>query len=209
TDATPAVLARARSRLPLIALHEPRPGKNYAVNRALAAARGELLIFTDDDVEPDPRWVAEHVAAARRWPDHAIFGGPVIPKLPPETPAWIREHPRLAAGAFAAWEPAREEGPCDAPPYGPNFAIRARRLDGVHFSEALGSKGADTDLMGGETELLRRLHEAGDGVIFVPSAPVHHVITPAQLERGWLLRRWFRIGRTAARLDPDTRAPRL
>src|SRR5262249_16760731 len=109
----------------------------------------------------------------------------------------------------AAWEPAREEGPCDALPYGPNFAIRARRLDGVRFSEALGSKGADTDLMGGETELLRRLHEAGDGVIFVPSAPVHHVITPAQLERGWLVRRWFRIGRTAARLDPDTRAPRL
>jgi glycosyltransferase involved in cell wall biosynthesis len=59
TDKTADVLERAGKRLPLLALHEPAPGKNRAINRALAAGRGELLIFTDDDVEPDAGWVQE------------------------------------------------------------------------------------------------------------------------------------------------------
>src|SRR4029078_5463557 len=102
TDATPAVLNRARSRLPLTILHEPKPGKNGALNRAIDAARGRLLVFTDDDVEPDSRWVAEYVAAADRWPADSIFCGPVIPRFSPETPEWLTTHPRLSSGAFAA-----------------------------------------------------------------------------------------------------------
>jgi glycosyltransferase involved in cell wall biosynthesis len=209
TDATPAVLNRARSRLPLTVLHEPRPGKNGAINRALEAARGRLLLFTDDDVEPDSGWLSEYRAAAGRWPAYAIFGGPVIPKFPPETPDWLKTHPRLVKGAFAKFLPQPDEGPCVHLPFGPNFAVRASHLSGVRFSEEMGSKGADTDLMGGESELLARLQAAGERVIFVPSAPVRHVIVPSQLDRGWLLRRMFRIGRTSERLQLDTESVRL
>lgn len=209
TDATPAVLERARSRLPLTALHEARPGKNRAINRGLEAARGRLLVFTDDDVEPVTCWLTGYLAAARRWPEYSIFGGPVVPRFPPETPQWLREHERLADCAFAAWGPAHGEGPCVEIPFGPNFAIDARCFSTMQFSEAMGSRGADTDLMGGEVEFLRRLRDAGERVIFVPSVPVGHVITPGQLERGWLLRRMFRIGRTMVRLTPDTGSTRL
>jgi glycosyltransferase involved in cell wall biosynthesis len=38
-------------------LREPRPGLDRARNRAIAEARGEVLAFTDDDVEVDPGWV--------------------------------------------------------------------------------------------------------------------------------------------------------
>jgi glycosyltransferase involved in cell wall biosynthesis len=209
TDATPEVLERARGRLPLSALYEPLPGKNRAINRALAVASGELLIFTDDDIEPDARWLTEYLAAARRWREYSIFGGPVIPKFPPDTPRWLQEHRGLADSAFAAWSPTQGEGRAEQLPFGPNFAIRAERLSGMRFSEKMGSKGADTDLMGGELELLGRLHAAGERPIFVPSAPVRHVITPSQLDRGWLLRRMFRTGRTVARLKLDTRAMRF
>jgi glycosyltransferase involved in cell wall biosynthesis len=199
TDATPAVLNRARSRLPLTVLHEPRPGKNAALNRALEAARGRLLLFTDDDVEPDSRWLTEYLAAAGRWPADSIFCGPVIPRFPPDTPEWLETHPRLASGAFVRFLPQPDEGPCDALPVGPNFALRASCLSGMRFSEAMGSKGANTDLMGGETELLARLQATGKRVIFVPSASVRHVITPNQLDRAWLLRRMFRLGRSGER----------
>jgi len=209
TDATPAVLERSRGRLPLIALYEPVAGKNRAINRALAVARGELLIFTDDDVEPDAGWLTEYLEAARRWRKYSIFGGPVIPKFPPDTPLWLQEHRGLADCAFAAWSPTQGEGPAEQLPFGPNFAIRAERLSDIRFSETMGSKGADTDLMGGELELLGRLHTAGERPIFVPAARVRHVITPNQLNREWLLRRMFRTGRTVVRLKPDTRAMRL
>ncbi|MBM4201407.1 MAG: glycosyltransferase family 2 protein, partial [Gammaproteobacteria bacterium] len=36
---------------------EPRPGLDWARNRAILEARGEILAYTDDDVVVDPLWV--------------------------------------------------------------------------------------------------------------------------------------------------------
>jgi glycosyltransferase involved in cell wall biosynthesis len=38
-------------------MREPAPGKSRAQNTALAEARGEVLLFTDDDVEPAEDWI--------------------------------------------------------------------------------------------------------------------------------------------------------
>ena len=38
-------------------LYEPRPGVSYARNAGLAAARGEVLLWTDDDVRPGRTWI--------------------------------------------------------------------------------------------------------------------------------------------------------
>ncbi len=38
-------------------LYEGRPGKSNGLNAALAAARGEVLLFTDDDVIPATDWL--------------------------------------------------------------------------------------------------------------------------------------------------------
>src|SRR5690606_11927646 len=40
---------------------EPRPGLNWARNRAVLEARGEIVAFTDDDVQVDASWVSEIV----------------------------------------------------------------------------------------------------------------------------------------------------
>src|SRR5690242_5330114 len=56
TDATPEVVGvRARSEHgpPVRYLHVPERGKSVAVNRALEAAAGEIIAFTDDDVTPE------------------------------------------------------------------------------------------------------------------------------------------------------------
>jgi GT2 family glycosyltransferase len=203
-DATAAVLAQARAALPLVVLAEPRPGKNRALNRALAVARGALLVFTDDDVEPGPRWLAEYVGAARRWPAYAVFGGPVTPRLPATAPPWLATH-AFAVAAFARFEPGVAEGPCASLPFGPNYAVRAARMAGLAFREDLGSQGNANDLMGGETELLQRLAGAGAQAVFVPSARVAHVIEPHQTTPDWLFRRAFRHGRTYRHLHGDAR----
>ncbi|MEO8614653.1 MAG: glycosyltransferase [Luteolibacter sp.] len=38
-------------------VYESRPGKSRAQNTAMSAARGEVLLFTDDDVEPSGNWL--------------------------------------------------------------------------------------------------------------------------------------------------------
>lgn len=50
-----------------------RVGICAAKNAAVEASRGELLVFVNDDVEPAPRFIAEHVAAQRTIAD----AGPV------------------------------------------------------------------------------------------------------------------------------------
>jgi len=67
---------------------EPRPGLNWARNRAIIEAKGELIAFTDDDALPDPEWVNAIVQAFTEDPDVMAVTGLVIP-LELETDAQI------------------------------------------------------------------------------------------------------------------------
>src|SRR3954471_13482790 len=40
-------------------IHETRQGLDYARNRAIAEARGEIIIFGDDDILVQPDWIAQ------------------------------------------------------------------------------------------------------------------------------------------------------
>jgi glycosyltransferase involved in cell wall biosynthesis len=70
TDGTAELLA-SYSRLCLRRLHEPQPGKNRALNRALAEALAMpfdidgLFVFTDDDATPAPDWLLQWHARRR------------------------------------------------------------------------------------------------------------------------------------------------
>ncbi len=80
TDGTPAVLGALS---PLVrTIREPRPGVSWARNRAIVAARGEWLAFTDADCVPRPNWLRELVAIALADPGVSFVGGRIT-ALPP------------------------------------------------------------------------------------------------------------------------------
>ncbi|HVB28223.1 MAG TPA: glycosyltransferase [Terriglobia bacterium] len=54
-----AAFAQAVSRFPVTLLNEPRPGVSIARNHAVPRAKGEILVFVDDDVLIDPNWLQE------------------------------------------------------------------------------------------------------------------------------------------------------
>jgi glycosyltransferase involved in cell wall biosynthesis len=206
TDETASLLERAAGHLPLVVLNEPEAGKNRALNRALDAARGRLLVFTDDDMELAPGWLAGYCDAAARWPDYSIFCGPITPIYPEATPAWLREHP-YAGPAYAKFAPSQAEGPLNSAtlPFGGNYAVRARAMSGIRFCLKLGPKGKSFPL-GDETELLRRLCAQGERVVYLPGANTGHCIQPHQITLDWLFKRAFNIGRGMARLNPERNA---
>src|SRR3954466_9691726 len=67
TDETPAVLERFRDQLAMSTVTEPAVGKNRAMNAAIPLARGELYVFTDDDIDPGPLWLTHLHGGSRRW----------------------------------------------------------------------------------------------------------------------------------------------
>src|SRR5438105_3257885 len=63
TDDTDAIIAKHADALPIRRLLETKQGLSNARNCALENMRGELLIWTDDDVLVDEGWLRAYVDA--------------------------------------------------------------------------------------------------------------------------------------------------
>jgi len=77
TDNTASMLASVQSPLPMRVVQERIPGLSRARNAGIAAARGDLLLFTDDDCLPDARWLATVREEFSRAPSLDVLGGRV------------------------------------------------------------------------------------------------------------------------------------
>jgi glycosyltransferase involved in cell wall biosynthesis len=200
SDGTAELLAGMADRLR--AVHEPRPGKSRALNRAIALARGELLVFTDDDVDPQADWLDELAAAAARHPDVDGFGG----RIRVETsgvPAWVLRS-RLRQLLVSAHDYGDVE--CAYPPnrfpIGPNMAVRRRALRGIAepFPVELGP-GAPVPV-GDEPAFFFRLgFGTGKASLYVPTAQVRHEPNLAYLALGPALRRSYLGGYSAGLMN--------
>lgn len=195
TDGTADILAAYAARLPLVVLSEAQRGQNAARNKGLDICVGDLAVFTDDDAVPEPGWLRRIRAAADAHPEFDVFAGTILPLWEREPPRWIVAG--VPAGpAFALTAPGQPTG--EIPPtmgFGANFAVRARHFrQGARFRTDLGPRGRSY-VMGGETELLKRLAARGARALFIEDAIVHHIVRPWQFDPAWLRRRAYIYGR--------------
>ena len=177
TDDTPQVLLHPTGRLRLIVVQESQQGHCFARNRAVAQAQGEVILWTDDDVQFDRHWLAEYRQVIQE--DHAssFWGGPIQPKFLDPAPKWIQENWKRLGGCFAA----RDLGPTprvlDAEhlPYGANFAVRRDLCQQFPFDIQLGRKG-NAVVGEDERDFLLRLLQQGHAGRWVPTAKIEHLI---------------------------------
>ncbi len=212
TDGTRALVDSFADRLPLTCVTEPRRGKNAALNTALAMALADggaatLLVFTDDDVTPEADWLLQLAAVAAAQPDCDIFGGAILPDWAAEPPAWIARLVPLGL-TFGITPPETPAGPVFAGlVWGANMAIRRGLFDGgLRFDETIGPT-AGAYAMGSETQLTRRLGDAGHQAWFCPAARVAHHIRSSQMTVAWVLERARRFGRGKFRQECPGRFP--
>ena len=104
-----AALQREHAGHAIAYLHQTNAGANRARNRAIASARGALLLFINDDTIAVPRMLAEHLAAHAQQPDDrvAVLGRMTVsPDLPPSRLAPLhldRAFANLQDGQMLDW----------------------------------------------------------------------------------------------------------
>ncbi len=191
TDRTADVVREFESQMPLRLVSEPRQGLSFARNRAIENCTGQVIVWTDDDVEVAPAWLVAYGELIDRTPEGSFWGGPIRPKFLGPRPTWLMKNWDVCQGCFAARELGQDSFECTADrlPYGANFAVRTSVQHKFLFDERLGRKG--NSLVGDEElDLMRRLMAAGHRGFWVPGATVEHLIPPQRMTLDFV-RRYF------------------
>ncbi len=185
SDDTAATAESFASRLPVRLVSQPIAGLSNARNAGVAAARGDYVLWTDDDVMVDPQWLAAWFHAFRTRPDDAVFGGRTEPRFEEPRQDWFiagQKHLKsLLAVRDADWV---EVSPKELP-WGLNYAVRAIEQRRHPYDPRLGV--APGRRRGGEEVAVVNaiLAEGGSGR-WVWDATVYHLIPAERQTRDYI-----------------------
>jgi GT2 family glycosyltransferase len=183
-------------------VYEQELGLSVARNRAIREAKGDYILFLDDDALALPGWMGAIVDVFESDSAIGCVGGRIDPVWESEEPEWIPEEHR---SVFTILDFSRTVTEMEAPsiPYGANVAFRRKLfLDLGGFREDLGRKGGKL-LSSEESELIARLRRSHK-VYYTPHGCVHHKISKERATRKWFLKRMFWQGVSDAVRREDT-----
>ena len=176
---------------------EAEQGLSHARNRGIASARGEIILFTDDDVLPEKDWLQLTLSGMTQYAADAC-GGYIAPiwEIPP--PEWLTER----FYGFLAVRTERNDdylvtSPAQAP-FGANMAFRRSVFDKVGlFDTSRGRKG-NVLASGEDGEMFERILGAGLKAVFLGQSRVHHKVESFRLTKRYF-RKWrFQTSRNIA-----------
>jgi glycosyltransferase involved in cell wall biosynthesis len=206
TDNTPTVIADVarHSKIPIVAGHEARQGKSFALNTGLSMASGDIIALTDDDVWPAEDWL-ERIVLNFRERDVIFVFGKVLPKWAEPPPPEL-----LLPRAQEIWGPLAIVDYGDTPdaylpetwqrlPVGANLSFqRAAMVTIGGWRTDLGK--VDNTLISGEDhEIFARLRRHGlYRGYYDPSVVVRHLVPSTRLTRRYFRKWFFWHGKTLA-----------
>lgn len=192
TDDTPGVVRELTSGypVPLRYFFESVPGRSAALNTGIAAARGEIVVTTDDDVRVEPDWLEQAGDALVRL-NCDYIGGRVLPIWGGPRPAWLPDRP----GRHWAVIALLDDGPAPFElttrmPLGVNMAFRRECFQVAGGWDPRIGRKAGT-LLGQEVrEWCIRAKAKGLRGFYAPEVVLRHIIPANRLTRKYF-RRWF------------------
>ena len=167
SDATPQILADFGRRFPgdIRLLRHERPGLGGARNVGWRAARGEIIVFTDDDCYPEADYLTQ-ISSCFSDPRYGFVGGRVLLHDPSDYPITIQLSDRRVEFPPRSFIPPGQI-------HGANFAFRREVLELIGgFDERLG---AGTRYQSAEdTDAMARVSAAGRWGLYDPGPTVRH-----------------------------------
>jgi glycosyltransferase involved in cell wall biosynthesis len=204
SDETRQVVERRQGAYPVDLRYafEPRQGKSIALNTGHGLARGEVIVYTDDDVRVPAGWLEAAVRPLLADASLAYTGGPVRPMWERQPPAWLEPAGNLGGtiavkdhgDAAFVFEDRRKT------PLGVNMAVRRTLVGAIGgFRPDLGRKGKS--LLGQEqAEFFYRSRAAGARGMYVPAMVLDHFVPASRLTHNYFRRWWYWKGISQARL---------
>ncbi len=161
-------------------IKEPRPGLDWARNRAIVSAKGEIIAYTDDDVIVDTEWLKAFAFLFAENPEVMAVTGLVVPfELETRAQVLFEMYGGFGRGFERKWHRFNS----DSLPWtalgtgqhgtGANMAYRKSVFDQAgQFDPAL-DVGTVTN-GGGDLEMFFRVLKEGHTLVYEPAAMVRH-----------------------------------
>lgn len=166
--------------IPLIILAEPKPGKLYALQRAISTARGENIVLCDDDNWLASNYLQKTHELLMRMPQVAAVGGFGIPAAK-RIPDWFIDY----QFGYAVGPQAASPGylPKTGFLWGAGMGFRkSLYLEMYDSIPSLLPEYKEANILSAEdTEFSLRLQLKGYRLYYDPSLVYHHEITPERL----------------------------
>ena len=165
---------------------EGKQGKSLALNHGVAQAKGDIVVFTDDDVIIDKKWLRSIALCNQKYHFDAM-GGRVLPSYPDHTPKWIKDNKDVLYGPIVAHDYGEVTKPYDAqmvPLIGANMAIR-KELFG-HFGLFREDMGPGFGTKGEETDYIRRLEKGSKKIYYCGQALAWHGVEKERMNLGYI-----------------------
>jgi GT2 family glycosyltransferase len=181
----------AQEGAPIITIREPLAGKCRAQNTAIRRARGDILVFFDDDVEVSPHWL-DVAAEFFKGGDFAIMQGPIL--VPPEVEhnaSFWEAQRRFRTINFVQYSPQLKEIKTLT---GANIAVQRQlmeRLGGFNEELGPGRSGISEDV-----EFAQRALRSGARIGYEPRAAVYHEVDWTRLTEEFFRLRHEQQGRS-------------
>lgn len=174
---------------------EIEQGLSAARNCGIREAKGDLIVYVDDDALIDSHYLSDYVHWFANHPETMAAGGPIEPMYEEGgEPSWMSPYTKALLTAWMNYGDKVREYPNGRYPGGGNAAYRKCVFDQVGlFNTALGRKGGN--LMGSEEkDIFDKMHKLGMQVLYLPWPVLHHSIPPYKLQEDYFNRLTTQMG---------------